>query len=214
MGMFQRALPNGFIVPCLPTKADSPPSGSVWLHEIKHDGFRLVARKDGDHVRLYSRTGNSLTERFPLIVQALLGLRSWSCIIDGEAVCCDDKGMPSFNLLRYRRHDGSVFLYAFDLIELNGDDLRREPLEVRKATLASVVAKSAPGVRLNEHIEADGPTVFLHVCKMGLEGIVSKRKDSRYTSGRSMDWLKSKNPASEAVRREREEDWGDRRRWR
>jgi bifunctional non-homologous end joining protein LigD len=96
-----------------------------------------------------------------------------------------------------------VFLYAFDLIELNGDDLRREPLEVRKATLASVVAKAAPGVRLNEHIEADGPTVFLHVCKMNLEGIVSKRKGSRYTSGRSSDWLKSKNPASEAVRRER-----------
>jgi bifunctional non-homologous end joining protein LigD len=207
-------LPLGFIAPCLPTKAVNPPLGSVWLHEIKHDGFRVIARKDGEHVRLYSRPGNSLTERFPLIVGALLGLHSRSCIIDGEAVCCDDKGMPSFNLLRYRRHDGSVFLYAFDLIELNGDDLRREPLEVRKATLASVVAKAAPGVRLNEHIEADGPTVFLHVCKMGLEGIVSKRKDSRYTSGRSMDWLKSKNPASEAVRREREEDWGDRRRWR
>jgi ATP-dependent DNA ligase len=214
MGMLQRALPTGFIAPCLPTKALSPPSGSVWLHEIKHDGFRLVARKDGDHVRLYSRPGNSLTERFPLIVEALLGLRSRSCIIDGEAVACDENGMPNFNRLCYRRHDGEVFLYAFDLIELNGHDLRREPFEVRKATLASVVAKAAPGVRLNEHIEADGPTVFLHVCKMGLEGIVSKRKDSRYTSGRSTDWLKSKNPASEAVRREREEDWGDRRRWR
>ena len=146
--------------PCLPTKAVSPPSGSVWLHEIKHDGFRLVARKDGDHVRLYSRPGNSLTERFPLIVEALLRLRSRSCIIDGEAVCCDDKGVPSFNLLRYRRRNGSVFLYAFDLMELNGDDLRREPFEVRKATLASVVAKAAPGVRLNEHIEADGPCPF------------------------------------------------------
>jgi bifunctional non-homologous end joining protein LigD len=127
MGMLQRALPTGFIAPCLPTKALSPPSGSVWLHEIKHDGFRLVARKDGDHVRLYSRPGNSLTERFPLIVGALLGLGLRSCIIDGEAVCCDDKGVPSFNRIRYRRHDGSVFLYAFDLIELNGDDLRREP---------------------------------------------------------------------------------------
>jgi len=214
MGMLQRALPTGFIPPCLPTKADSPPSGVVWLHEIKHDGFRLVARKDGDHVRLYSRPGNSLTERFPLIVEALLRLRSRSCIIDGEAVCCDDRGVPSFERILYRRHDASAFLYAFDLIEFNGDDLRREPLEVRKATLASVVAKAAPGVRLNEHIEADGPTVFVHACKMGLEGIVSKRKDSRYTSGRSTDWLKSKNPASEAVRREREEDWGDRRRWR
>jgi len=102
---------------------------------------------------------------FPAHSRGAAGLRSRSCIIDGEAVCCDDKGVPNFNRIRYRRHDGSVFLYAFDLIELNGDDLRREPLEVRKATLASVVAKAAPGVRLNEHIEADGPTVFAHACR-------------------------------------------------
>jgi bifunctional non-homologous end joining protein LigD len=206
-------LPLGFVPPCLPTKAPQPPTGTLWLHEIKYDGFRVIARKDGDHVRLYSRPGNSLTERFPLVVEALLGLRSRSCIIEGEAVCCDDKGVPSFNRIRYRRHDGSVFLYAFDQIEFNGDDLRREPLEVRKATLASVLARAAPGVRLSEHIEADGPTVFAHACKMGLEGIVSKHKGSRYMSGRSLNWLKSKNPASEPVRREREEDCGDRRRW-
>ena len=121
---------------------------------------------------------------------------------------CDDDGVPSFDRLRYRRHDASVFLYAFDLIELNGDDLRRDPLEVRKATLASVLKSAAPGMRLNEHIEADGPTVFAHACKMGLEGIVSKRKDSTYRSGRSPDWLKSKNPACAAVKREAEEDWG------
>jgi bifunctional non-homologous end joining protein LigD len=116
--------------------------------------------------------------------------------------------MPSFDRIRYRRHDSTVFLYGFDLIEWNGDDLCREPLAVRKATLASVLAKAAPGLRLNEHIEADGPTVFAHACKMGLEGIVSKRKDSPYRSGRSPDWVKSKNPACEAVRREEEEDWG------
>jgi bifunctional non-homologous end joining protein LigD len=114
--------------------------------------------------------------------------------------------MPSFDRIRYRRHDSTVFLFGFDLIELNGDDLRRDPLEVRKATLASVLAKTAPGIQLNEHIEADGPTVFAHACKMGLEGIVSKRRTSPYRSGRSPDWLKSKNPACEAVRRE-EEDW-------
>ena len=114
-------------------------------------------------------------------------------------MCCDDHGVPSFDRIRYRRHDDVVFLYAFDLIELNGDDLRRDPLETRKATLASVLAKAAPGLRLNEHIEADGPTVFAHACKMGLEGIVSKRKASRYRSGRSGDWLKSKNPACGAA---------------
>ena len=92
--------------------------------------------------------------------------------------------MSNFDRLRHRRDDGAVFLYAFDLIELNGDDLRRDPLEVRKATLTSLLAKARPGIRLNEHIEADGPAVFAHACKMGLEGIVSKRKDSSYRSGR------------------------------
>jgi ATP-dependent DNA ligase len=201
-------LPRGFVPPCLPIKAPQPPSGDFWVHEIKHDGFRVIARKDGERVRLYSRPGNDLTYRFPLIVDALARLRSRSCIIDGEAVCCDEGGMPSFDRIRYRRHDASVFLYAFDLIELSGDDLRREPLEVRKATLKSVLVKAGPGLRLNEHIEADGPTVFAHACKMGLEGIVSKHKASTYRSGRSPEWLKCKNPACEAVKREAEEDWG------
>jgi bifunctional non-homologous end joining protein LigD len=115
--------------------------------------------------------------------------------------------------IRYRRHDGDVFLYAFDLIELNGDDMRRNPLEVRKATLRSVLAKAGPGLRFNEHLEGDGPTVFAHACKMALEGIVSKRKDSPYRSGRSPHWLKMKNPAAPAVKREAEEDWGAKR-WR
>ena len=116
--------------------------------------------------------------------------------------------MPSFDRIRYRRDDASVFLYAFDLIELNGDDLRRDPLEVRKATLANILARADRGIWSNDHIEGDGPTVFKHACKLGLEGIVSKRKDSPYRSGRSPDWLKSKNPACAAVKREEEEDWG------
>src|SRR5262249_52681628 len=158
--MLQRALPAGFIAPCLPTKTDKPPSGSQWLHEIKHDGFRISPR-----VRLYSRPGNDLTHRFPLIVETLARLRSRSCIIDGEAVACDDNGVASFDLIRHQRANESIFLYAFDLIELNGDDLRRDPLEVRKATLASIVAKASPGIRLNEHTEGDGPTIFAHACK-------------------------------------------------
>jgi len=143
-----RVLPASFVPPCLPTKAQEPPSGPMWLHEIKHDGFRVIARKDDKRVQLYSRPGNDLTHRFPLIVETLARLRSRSCIIDGEAVACDDKGMPSFDRIRYRRHDASVFLYAFDLIEFNGDDLRREPLDTRKATLASVLRRAAPGLRL------------------------------------------------------------------
>src|SRR5438309_5007176 len=112
-------LPLGLIPPCLPTKAPQPPTGETWLHEIKHDGFRVIARKDGDRVRLYSRPGNDLTRRFPLIVETLARLHSRSCIIDGEAVACDDHGLSSFDRIRYRQHDGDVFLYAFDLIELN-----------------------------------------------------------------------------------------------
>jgi len=158
-------------------------------------------------VRLYSRPGNDLTRRFPLIIDALSRLRSRSCIIDGEAVACDANGVASFDLVRHHRDNHKMFLYAFDLIELNGDDLRRDPLEVRKATLASIVAKARPGIRFNEHIEGDGPTVFAHACKMGLEGIVSKRKGSTYRSGRSPDWLKMKNPAAPAVTREAGEDW-------
>jgi bifunctional non-homologous end joining protein LigD len=102
-------------------------------------------------VRLYSRPGNDFTRRFPPIARALTHLRCRSCIIDGEAVICDDNGVASFDRIRYRRNDGDVFLYAFDLIELNGDDLRRDPLEVRKATLASIVAKASPGIRFNKH---------------------------------------------------------------
>jgi ATP-dependent DNA ligase len=203
-----RALPAGFLAPCLPTKAPQPPSGELWLHEIKHDGFRVIARKNGNRVRLYSRPGNDLTKRFPLIVEALARLRSRSCILDGEAVACGDDGIACFELIRRWDTDESVFMWGFDLIELNGDDLRRDPLAVRKATLLDVLARAAPGIRLNEHLEEDGPIVFNHACELGLEGIVSKRKDSGYRSGRSPHWIKSKNPNAPAVRREAEEDWG------
>jgi bifunctional non-homologous end joining protein LigD len=138
-------------------------------------------------------------------------LKVRSCLIDGEVVCCDARGVTDFHLLRHRRNEPRAFLYAFDLLELNGTDLRKEPIEMRKATLASILWKSRPGVRLNEHLEhPDGLTVFQHACKMGLEGIVSKRLGSRYRSGRSPDWLKFKNPGAPAVSREAEEDWGRR----
>ena len=133
------ALPAGFMAPCLPTTAPQPPSGAAWLHEIKWDGFRVIARKIGERVRLYSRPGNDLTDRFPRIVDALARLRARSCIIDGEAVCCGDDGIASFERMRDWRHGDGVFLWAFDLIQLDGADLRRDPLAVRKTTLASLV---------------------------------------------------------------------------
>ena len=100
-------------------------------------------------MKLYSRPGNDLTDRFPLIVEALVELRPRSCIIDGEAVACGEDGIASFDRIRYRHHDAGVFLYALDLIELDGDDPRRDPLAVRKATLASLLSRAAPGLRFN-----------------------------------------------------------------
>jgi bifunctional non-homologous end joining protein LigD len=187
-------------------------NGDPWLHEIKHNGFRVIARKGRRARETLQPAGQDLTYRFPLIVEALVKLRSRSCIIDGEAVACGDDGIASFDRIRYRRRDGGVFLYAFDLIELDGDDLRRDPLAVRKATLASMLRCAAPGLRFNEHLDnGDGPLVFAHACKLRLEGIVSKRRDSPYNSGRSRHWIKSKNPNAPAVKREAEEDWSGRR---
>ena len=101
-----------------------------------------------------------------------------------------------------------MFLFVFDLLELEGRDLRREPIEIRKRQLVTLLRAARVGLQLNEHISEPGDVVFRHACKMGLEGIVSKRLGSRYRSGRSPDWLKMKNPAAPAVKREAEEDWG------
>jgi bifunctional non-homologous end joining protein LigD len=204
---------SAFIEPCLPSPADRPPSGSGWVHEIKLDGFRMMVRRDPAGVRLLTRNGYDWTGRFPLIAQAAAMLRARSFLIDGEAVACDGDGLPVFDRLRYRRQDGRVFLFAFDLLEFNGQDMRREPLERRKRALAVVLrSKAGTGIQLNEHCD-DLPAdiVFRHACKLGFEGIVSKRLDSPYVSGRSRHWLKMKNPQAPAVKREAEEDWGKRR---
>jgi bifunctional non-homologous end joining protein LigD len=141
-------------------------------------------------------------------VEAVDRLKARSCLIDGEAVVCDEHGLAVFERLRHQRGGRAVFLFAFDLLELDGQDLRREPLETGKATLASLLRGSRLGIRLNEHLEhPDGAVVFMHACAMGLEGIVSKPLGSVYRSGRSPDWLKMKNPAAPAVKREAEEEW-------
>ena len=113
-------------------------------------------------------------------------LKGRSCLIDGEAVASDDNGVAVFARLRRKPSGRHVFLIAFDLLELDGEDLRREPFETRKAR--------QPGLRINEHLPYPGDVVFRHTCKMGLEGIVSKRLGSRYRSGRTTDWLKFNNP--------------------
>jgi bifunctional non-homologous end joining protein LigD len=199
--------PLGFIEPCQPSSAPKPPSGPDWVHEIKYDGFRLMAWREGDRVRLFTRGGFDWADRYSAIARAVAELKVNSCFIDGEVVVCDAAGMPSFEMLRSRQHDRVALLYAFDLLALDGQDLRREPLETRKATLASLLRKRQIGIALCEHLEGDGETIFGHACRLGCEGIVSKRRSSSYRSGRTPDWIKVKNPAAPAVRRLEEEDW-------
>ena len=164
-------------------------------------------RRDAAGVRLFTRNGHDWTGRFPLIAHAALSLKAASCLIDGEAVACDDDGLPVFERLRYRRQEGRVFLFAFDLIELDGRDLRREPIERRRVSLIRLLAKAPVGLQVNDHIVEPGDVVFRHACQLGFEGIVSKRLGSFYNSGRSRHWIKSKNPTHPAVKREAEEDW-------
>jgi bifunctional non-homologous end joining protein LigD len=211
----QNRVPNSPTCCCVPPSSrlafrhppERPPGGPEWVHEIKHDGYRLMARRDPVGIRLLTRNGHDWASRYPLIVEAVNRLKARSCLIDGEAVACDANGVAVFQRLRRKPSGRHVFLFAFDLLELDGEDLRREPFETRKATLASLL-RGLPGLRINEHLPYPGDMVFRHACKMGLEGIVSKRLGSRYVSGRSRDWLKFKNPDAPAVKREAEEEWG------
>ncbi len=178
------------------------------MHEIKHDGYRLMVRRDELGVRLLTRNGHNWTSKYPAIKAAADKVRAGSFLIDGEAVCCSDgTDVPEFNLLRANAAPSAVFLLAFDLLMLDGADLREHPIEARKRALAKLVRKLPAGIQICDHIEGDGAMVFASACALGLEGIVSKRRGSRYTSGRSTAWLKTKNPASPAMRRLREEDW-------
>jgi bifunctional non-homologous end joining protein LigD len=167
----------------------------------------LLVRRDDTRVRCYTRRGHDWADRFPAIVEAALRLKATSFLIDGEAVIARDDRTPDFHALRSKRGASEAVLFAFDLIEHDGDDLRDLPLLDRKRRLAKLIGKAKHAIRFTQHLTWDGPTVFEHVYRLGLEGIVSKRTDAPYRSGPSKAWLKSKNPLSEAVRREREEDW-------
>ena len=198
----------GIIEPCLPSPAKAPPSGPGWLHEIKHDGFRILARRGPAGVRLITRNGNDFTHRFPFIEMAIKSLPVRSCLIDGEAIVCDENGLAVFELIRRRGALASAVLCAFDLLELDGQDLRHQPIEERKRLLGQLLRGSHLSVVFNEHFDNDGAIVYREACKLGCEGIVSKRLGSPYRSGRSPHWVKIKNPKAPAVRREAEEDWG------
>ena len=133
-----------FVEPCLPSPAKRPPAGSNWIHEIKHDGFRIMARRDVVGVRLFTRNGHDFTARFPLAAAAVTALPGRSFLIDGEAIVTDDKGLAVFELIRRARHGDDAVLCAFDLIELEGEDLRRRPIEDRKRKLAKLIRTPLP----------------------------------------------------------------------
>jgi bifunctional non-homologous end joining protein LigD len=196
--------------PCLPRLAKEPPAGPGWIHEIKHDGFRILAELNAGGVKLITRKGFDLASRFPLAAAAIAALPARSCIIDSEAIACDANGLSVFDLLRYRRQDDAVTLCAFDLLELDGVDLRREPIEVRKRTLGRLLRRQHRGIAFNRHFDVEGAIVYRHACALGCEGIVSKRLGSPYRPGRQDCWVKVKNPAAPAVKREAEEDWAPR----
>jgi bifunctional non-homologous end joining protein LigD len=190
----RRPLPAGFIKPCRPLLVAKPPAGSDWLHEIKHDGYRILACKDGGRVTIWSRHGTNLTDRFPKVAEAVLSLPAARVLIDGEAVVLRPDGHSDFAALRTKAGSAHACLVAFDILQLNGMDLRQRPLEERRDKLSPLVA-GVEFIQFSEALNIDGALVFAHACKLGLEGIVSKRAGSRYRSGNSRSWLKTKNPA-------------------
>ncbi len=193
--------------PCLPRPAAEPPPGPGWIHEIKHDGFRILAHRRGRSVRLFSRNGHNFADLFPLVAAAIEALPVRSCVVDGEAIVCDGSGLAVFDLIRGHATNARAILCAFDLLEVNGEDIRHESIENRKRRLAGLLRLPHEGIALNEVFTGDGTVIYKHACALGCEGIVSKRLGSPYRAGRSSRWLKVKNPAAPAVRREAEEEW-------
>src|SRR5436190_7124306 len=142
MSLRERTRPGlGIIEPCLPSPAKAPPSGPGWIHEIKHDCFRILARRDSGGVWLITRAGNDFSSRFPFIAMAVGRLPVRSCLIDGEAIVCDETGLAVFDLIRRHGALSSAVHCAFDLLELDGRELRREPIEKRKALLAKLLRR-------------------------------------------------------------------------
>jgi ATP-dependent DNA ligase len=191
----------GFVPPCLPSIGKRVPSGFDWVYELKMDGYRLMVRKAGVDVRVYSRNGADFTKRFPQFVKVAQRLRATSALLDGEGIVDDQHGMPDFNLIHSKGYDREVSLIAFDLLELNGEDVRQAPLTERKWRLKFLLQPVREGIELAEHMEGDGAEIYRAACSLGHEGIVAKRKDLPYESGRSKRWVKIKNPDSPAAKR-------------
>jgi bifunctional non-homologous end joining protein LigD len=167
-----------------------------------YDGFRLIVHRDGDRVRLITRGGYDWTKRYPWIVEATLKNRHKQFVLDGEAVVLGADGISDFNALHSGKHNHEAQLYAFDVLAMDGDDLRELPLLQRKAKLDKLLARHHGGIFVGSFEQGGiGPDLFRHACLMGLEGLVSNRRDRPYRGGRSKDWIKVKNRRHPAIER-------------
>lgn len=182
-----------FIPPARPSLRSTPPPGPGWLHEVKFDGWRIQLHKHERGATIYTRTGTDFTKRLPILGALIAILPVRSCIIDGELTACDENGVPDFHALHFRTlWDAELCVWAFDLLELDGDDLRGLPLAGCKSKLARLVYKTRKNwLRLSESFD-DGLKLLASCEKMGLEGIVSKRRDFPYRSLDQSEWIKVK----------------------
>jgi bifunctional non-homologous end joining protein LigD len=172
-----------------------PSEGKHWIHETKHDGYRCQVLLEQGEARVFTRNGHDWTDRFPSIVRAAANLRCQSAIIDGEAIVQDGNGASDFKVLSsaLRRQPQSIVLYAFDLLHLDGKDLRQETLLERRASLKHLVgADDQSRIQFSDEFDGDGDALFKACAEQGLEGIVSKHALAPYRSGRSKTWLKTK----------------------
>ena len=188
---------------CLPSRGVAVPSGPDWLHEVKYDGYRLRLEREGHRVRLITRGGYNWASRYPWIVEAARKVRQKHFVLDGEAVVLGVDGISDFNALHSRKRDHEVQFCAFDILAEGGDDHRRLSLSMRKTNLERLLARRPEGVFVNPFERGQlGPDLFRAACNMGLEGLVSKRRDQPDQAGRSKHWVKVKKRSHPAMERE------------
>ena len=183
----------GFIEPCLATLTDRPPRANGWVHEIKFDGYRTQLHLHDAKPKAFSRRGNDWSKRFDYLMSDLVMLPTRECIIDGEAVVQDEQGLTDFGALQADLAKGGsdrVIYFAFDLLYLDGHDLRRTQLLESKNLLAKMMGENRKRLHYSAHQDGSVAAMLKHACKIGLEGIVSKRADGLYVSGRSNAWTK------------------------
>ena len=196
---FQRKKPDalgvkaplpGFIAPALASATDRVPSGERWIHEIKFDGYRVQVHLANEAVKVFTRRGHDWTKRFKKVADDAWHIKASSAIIDGEIVVPATDGSTDFSVLQNELKGKStkIVLVAFDLLDLNGRDIRKLPLFQRKAELKKIIAGT--DVQFSASFEIDGNEMFAHACKIGLEGVISKVRDSAYPVGRSNNWVK------------------------